>query len=375
MCDVYPLTSASDYSKLERTFFTRSRLSDLSCLVIGAGALGNEVARVLGLLGVGEVIAVDPDIVEAANLPRSMFFVSNRNAVGRNKASALVEAAAAMFPEVHWSGIAAEVADVGFQVITEADLLFSCGDSDLVRMEVAYISNKLRIPVVDAGLGTQNYSHGRVTYFPGTRDRACYCCMLTPRKRRELLEVWETTLHSCSAQSALDESDFVSTPTMASAIGAIQVELGLRNHFRALDGFTVETITLEIRLHPERSLSEFSIPLSGDCPFHERGCELLQSLPRPDCTIKALLNSTGAQALELDWPICTKAKCINCGHTWVPMLRLAVLRRKVICPACRIQKISEIEVLRTIGVDSPWAALTPLELGLPANHLHTLVRD
>jgi molybdopterin/thiamine biosynthesis adenylyltransferase len=43
-------------------------------LMVGAGAVGNEVCKNLGLLGVGKIILVDPDKVAASNLNRCVFF-------------------------------------------------------------------------------------------------------------------------------------------------------------------------------------------------------------------------------------------------------------------------------------------------------------
>ncbi|MFW9935993.1 MAG: ThiF family adenylyltransferase [Candidatus Thorarchaeota archaeon] len=45
-----------------------------SVLMVGAGAVGNEVCKNLGLLGVGKIILVDPDKVAASNLNRCIFF-------------------------------------------------------------------------------------------------------------------------------------------------------------------------------------------------------------------------------------------------------------------------------------------------------------
>ncbi len=43
-------------------------------LMVGAGAVGNEVCKNLGLLGVGKIILVDPEKVAASNLNRCIFF-------------------------------------------------------------------------------------------------------------------------------------------------------------------------------------------------------------------------------------------------------------------------------------------------------------
>jgi molybdopterin/thiamine biosynthesis adenylyltransferase len=42
--------------------------------MIGAGAVGNEVCKNLGLLGIGKILLVDPDKVAASNLNRCVFF-------------------------------------------------------------------------------------------------------------------------------------------------------------------------------------------------------------------------------------------------------------------------------------------------------------
>jgi adenylyltransferase/sulfurtransferase len=367
---VYPETYAADYSRLEGTPFTRSRLRKLQCVVVGAGALGNEVARVLGLLGTGRVTVVDPDVVEATNLPRSIFFHGGKN-IGQNKASALAMAAAAVFAETEWRAIDREIADVGFQRLADARLLFSCVDSDLARLEIAYISTRLRVPVVDGGLGRQNYSHGRVTYFPGLPDQACYGCMLSARKRRELLELWQATLRPCNPDDEAADTDLVSTPTMAGIIGCIQAEVGLRSLFQAADGVPSSSRSMEIQIHPARRMEDFAVPVSADCPFH-RADQVLTALPRADATFEELLDGSGGDAVVLDWPICVEAKCMDCGKEWSPVLRLAALRRRGSCPACGSRSFLELKTLHAIGRDSAWLRQTPSGLQLPADHLYSV---
>jgi molybdopterin-synthase adenylyltransferase len=130
---VYPLSASNvDYSKLSQTPFNSKLLRELAVIVVGAGALGNEVARILGLLGTGRVTVVDPDIVEASNLPRSTFFW-DKDSAGQNKAKVLTKIASAWFTDTTWYAIPVEIADVGFQKIKASDLIFSCVDSDLAR--------------------------------------------------------------------------------------------------------------------------------------------------------------------------------------------------------------------------------------------------
>jgi molybdopterin/thiamine biosynthesis adenylyltransferase len=51
-------------------------LSSKSALVIGVGGVGSWLALDLALIGVGTLIIIDPDVIEASNLNRTMFKVS-----------------------------------------------------------------------------------------------------------------------------------------------------------------------------------------------------------------------------------------------------------------------------------------------------------
>ena len=74
------------------------RLAGLHVVVVGAGAIGNEVVKNLALMGVGRIDVCDFDRVELHNLTRSIFL---REAdVGRSKAAAVAERAAEVDPNV-----------------------------------------------------------------------------------------------------------------------------------------------------------------------------------------------------------------------------------------------------------------------------------
>ena len=56
------------------SWWKREKVQAAKVLVVGAGALGNEVIKNLALMGIGNLYVVDFDTVEAANLSRSVLF-------------------------------------------------------------------------------------------------------------------------------------------------------------------------------------------------------------------------------------------------------------------------------------------------------------
>jgi adenylyltransferase/sulfurtransferase len=361
-----PPPQLNDYSRLEQTLFAPAGVRSLHALVVGAGALGNEVVKALGLIGVGSITVVDPDLVEPSNLTRSFFL--RQATPGTGKAVSLAAAASALFPDTRFTAFPVEIADVGLQLVSSAHLIFACVDSDLARLEIAYISTKLDRPVCDAGLGVPNYSHGRVSFFPG-RAAACYGCTLSRRKRAELLTFWDASVRPCTAPPGVAPNP--STPTMSAIIGALQADTGVRHYLEHASAASA----LELTLVPVPRLESFSLPLSPACPFHGPAAPPL--LPAGDLSRSVRqffldAGSTPGACLLLDWPICVDARCRACLHRWSPFLRSAKFRRHAVCPSCASRDILELAAIRSIGPASPWSDLTLLDLGLPEQHLVTV---
>jgi len=365
-------TTAIDYSRLEGTIYG-SPVRSLKLIVVGAGALGNEVVKTLGLLGVAEVTIVDPDSVEPSNLTRSILFRTS-DCVGRNKAEAIAGAARPIFFETRFSAISREIADVGLARLADANVIFSCVDSDLARLEIAYVSTKLDVPCCDAGLGAGNYSHGRVTWFSG-KSGACFGCMLPAQSRRELLTIWEATRTPCFQFAVGDDSAGIpTTPTMTAIVASIQVHIGLKNYFVR----TQASQTLEVDLDGLTRLERLSLKRSEACPFHwpDVHREQLIPMPAPKTRIGEWLSeldpNPGTEAcLSLDWPICTEIECRDCELCWSPMLRAAVFAR-LVCPRCKSGNLIALECIRNVDQSCNWAGRHFADLCLPSDHLLTV---
>jgi adenylyltransferase/sulfurtransferase len=341
----------------------------MNFVVVGAGALGNEVVKNLGLLGAGSVIIIDSDRIELSNLSRSVFFRATD--CGRPKAETLCLSLSSVFPDTRWAFHNCEVADVGFGELAGANLILTCVDNNLARIETAWLSQRMDIPMADAGLGGPDYWRGRVSFFAG-RFSACFCCKLSPRRRRELLAMSLSTGHSCWASA--ETVPLSSTPTMAAIIGALQVDFGIRCLHESENAGTQDfkAPTIEITLGSNAGLRRFVTSLSSGCPFHSAADQRSVPLCHPRASARDLMDSEGAQRIDLDWPICIAANCLDCGTEWKPMKRVAWLRRYGTCPDCGSHRVLESQNISSLDHNSAWVDTPLLDLGLPEHHLYAV---
>ena len=322
--------------------------------VVGVGALGAEVARLLALCGAGELVLVDPDRLETSNLTRSA--LCGEADIGRFKAEALAQRIGERCPDVRITAVNREIADTGWGALAGCNVLFVCVDRDSARLEAARIATRLDLPMCDGGLGGVTAESGRVSLFGGAAA-ACFCCRLTADRRRELLREWHSQPHPCGAPEAAEVR--ASTPLIASLVAAHQVDGGLR----ALPGG--ESSSIDVRLGALPELHRFQLVRSAGCPFHTTRRRWFAV----ETTFAEALRQHSAVGWE--WPLCTRAKCRTCGREWRPLERVSRLRLRGVCPACGAGGILPVEAIREIRPGSEWEHARPAEIGLPDDHRYT----
>jgi adenylyltransferase/sulfurtransferase len=78
------------YSRLRLIpWWDQEKLRTARTMVVGAGAIGNELLKNLALLGIGHIFAIDMDRIENSNLTRSILF--RQKDEGRYKAEVAAE--------------------------------------------------------------------------------------------------------------------------------------------------------------------------------------------------------------------------------------------------------------------------------------------
>jgi len=354
-------------SKLKRTSYQSCSIETLSVALVGLGALGSEIARLLGVLGIGTVALVDNDKVESVNSLQSIFF-RNSDALGCYKAEVIANHGLTYFPRTRWIPHVAEIADAGFKGLKNCALMISATDSVLSRVETAYVSRKLRIPMVDAGLSGPAYWRGRAAWFPAETNAACYCCQLSENRRAEILSLTCSPVLSC--RWAEENRDMPSTPTMASVVAGMAVDLAFRHGLFAKEE---SSFAWEIDLGNPPGLVRHVLSHSSTCPFHDLSSsntlvELAYNEP-----FQNSLTSLDADAFELDWPIAIHATCLRCHHRWQPLRRMAWVRRYGRCQQCRESARIRYEAIDKITRNSGEAQFSPADLSYAEDHLYTPV--
>jgi hypothetical protein len=361
------MRSPVDYSRTDSTVLNRLSVSDLKVVLVGAGALGNEVFKTLGLLGVGEVMIVDPDWIEPSNFSRSVFF---RETNQKMKAEALCEAGNQWFPDTHWTCACHEIADLGYRDLLPYQALLGCVDNDLARIEISIISKRLNLPYIDGALGGSDYWRGRVTLFPAIGP--CFGCKLMPTRRQQLIRMMDASYRPC--WTVCEQSAIPSTPVMSSITAAMQVDLGLKYVLGVSSSAdTNRSMSVEISLQDLPKIDTISMSHSVDCPFHSSHQANLRPALDDHQQVRDLIGTYGGERIELDWPVCVKARCQLCHTNWQPMRRTAWLRRHGVCPSCQGRQFIELENLRYISFHSEWASKTVTSLGLPPRHLYSII--
>ena len=247
--------------------FALDRVARARMMVVGCGALGNEVLKHLALLGVGHVVIVDFDRVEADNLSRSVLFTADDAKANRPKVAVVAERLRQMNPRMEVTAIEGDVAyDVGLGLIRQMDVVIGCVDNRWARYCINRLAMRAGIPWVDGGIDVME---GTVRVFvPG---KNCYACNLGPEGLKDM-----TRRLSCAGviRRNIEAGKTPTTSVIASVIGAVQVQEALKllcedslrqGELTSLCGsmFYYEGQHLTTRLVRFQAYDD-------DCPVHER---------------------------------------------------------------------------------------------------------
>lgn len=352
------------FSKLTQTNNQLRSLETMSVALVGLGALGSEIARLLGLMGLGHVALVDNGKIESVNLSQNIFF-REKDSVGQFKAEVIERNGFIYFPQTQWKSFTAEIADIGFKNLVNCSLIFSATDSALSRVETAYIAQRLKIPMIDAGLLGSTCWRGRTAWFSVENDAACYFCQLSETRRAEILSLAYSPILAC--RWIEENPDASSTPTMSSVVAGMAIDLALHHGLTSKES---GSFAWDIDLGAPPRIEQHRLTRSSTCPFHCFSEELIE-IPY-DVPLRDSLHVLHVDAIELDWPIAVCATCLNCQNTCRPMRRITWARRHLQCQKCGGSHF-RFQTICRIGRNADEAQYSPADLSYSKDHLYTPV--
>lgn len=344
------------------SWWERDKVRNARVLVVGAGALGNEVIKNLALMGVGNIFVIDFDRIEAANLSRSVLFRETDN--NRSKAEVVAARAKSINPEIHVQYLNADVTTgLGLGVIRRMDAIVGCLDNREARLAVNRFCYWMDKPWVDGAI--QELLGLLRVFKPG--EGACYECTLTEQALRDL-----SLRYSCQllARQNVLLGKVPTTPTIASIIGGMQAQEALKIiHSMPIEpGKVVHFNGLTNTMHTTAYVPR------EECESHWAYGEITELPARAErTTLQDLLRIARADlgpdaVIELDQELVTSLECPNC-HTVEPVLRpmSEITFEAGHCPTCGI--LRDAQFTHVITGQENFLHRTLRSVGVPPLHI------
>ena len=349
-------------------WWDQERLRQARVLVVGAGALGNEILKNLALLGVGKILIADLDNIEDTNLTRAILF--RKADTGRAKAEVAAEKVMEINPDVTAQAHVGDINyDLGLGVYRDMDLVFGALDNREARVTINANCWKLGIPWID---GAIEMIQGVARVFVPGEGAPCYECTMSELDYRLLSQ-----RRSCALLSRDDvlQGKVPTTPTVASVIGGIQVQEGIkllhadrglptlagRGYF--FNGLTHDSYLIQYQYRE-------------DCPAHEQMYEIIEL----DASASTL---TGRQALqrvradlgdkaivEFERELCTHLTCAQCNETREFFCSLGgVSVADATCPTCG--HVCDPSLCHSLTGSEDFLDRTLADIGIPPYDIFT----
>lgn len=132
--------------------------------VVGCGGLGGYILEELARLGVGHIVAIDPDIFEENNLNRQL--LSSPGKLGRAKAEVAAERIAEINPAVTLKPVKELFTRAnGSRFFEGLDCVVDAVDNVAARLDLEAVCSELKIPLVHGAIAGW-YGHV-ATVYPG----------------------------------------------------------------------------------------------------------------------------------------------------------------------------------------------------------------
>ena len=347
-------------------WWDQKKLQSARVLVIGAGALGNEILKNLGLLGFERIVIVDLDKVEESNLSRTILYRDGD--VGSYKAEAAARSVKALAPNVRIRPLVANVVqDCGLGLFAWSDVIIAGLDNREARLCINRCAWKMNRPWIDGAI--EGINGVAKVFLAGTAP--CYECTLGETDWK-LLE----QRMSCNMllREAITEGKIATTPTISSVIAGIEVQEAVKllhgMPTLAGSGFVFEGLN--------HTSYKVEYTENADCMSHFT-YESVTELPRKssEWTLEDLrghgAEDLGATAVVVEFSrdIVRELECPQCGakeEIFAPVGSLTYERGR--CPRDGQRRV--VKTIHSYGGNEDFGKRTLDKLGLPLFDVFTV---
>lgn len=310
----------------------QERLGRSEVLVLGVGALGNEVLSHLAAAGVGKLTIVDFDQVELTNLHRTLLF--REGDIGNPKAASAARELRRLNPEVEVEAIEGDFRFVlGLGYFRRAQVVAGCLDSIEARTAAAQLCALAGVPYIDGGTAGLI---GEVRHYLAG-EGPCYACAIGRDARHRLLARW-----SCAglALTAVPEPERPALGATSGVIGSHQAMAILLTLLGRQESWGFAHLYDGIRGRMEN----IRLPRDPECPNHDGPLEIAGTYPGSvENTSAADLDRAFGplSGIRLRHTLVTHLSC-ECGSRWEKFRPLASLKPDELrCPECGRERTPE----------------------------------
>ncbi len=340
-------------------WWDQEKLGSARVLVIGAGALGNEILKNLALLGFANIVIVDLDSIDASNLSRSILYRAAD--VGRRKADVAADAVRNIFPEAQVHPITANVVHgLGLGLFAWADVVLAGLDNREARLWINRACWKMNKPWIDGAI--EGINGVARLFLPGKPP--CYECTLGETDWAILNKRMSCNLLALESDT---EGKVATTPTISSIIAGLQVQEAVK----LLHGLPVLAGKGFIFEGLNHTSYKVEYTENADCMSHHTFAELISlEETSAELTLAQLLARTRRQLssqeviLEFSRDIIHKLACPGCGaeeELFAAVGTVPYARGK--CPACG--QMRAVITAHSYSGQEPFGDRTLDRLGLP----------
>jgi molybdopterin/thiamine biosynthesis adenylyltransferase len=354
-------------------WWDQDKLRNARVLVVGAGALGNEILKNLALLGIGNVLVADLDTVENSNLSRSVLYRKADN--GLPKAVVAARAANEIYPDQITHAFHGNVVyDLGLGVYHWADLVIGGLDNREARLSINRNCWRTTKPWIDGAI--QSIDGVARVFIPeshplGAPESPCYECTMSATDWKLLQQRRSCNLLS---KSEMETGKTPTTPTISSIIAGVQCQEAIKllhgMETIAGRGFVFSGLTADSYLTNYQRKS--------DCYSHDTLEEIVAldwsaaTTTAAEALAEARRRLGPAAELELPRDVLEKLICPACGNEESLFASLGRIKSSAAaCPHCAAARPDappvrrEVITFYKIRGDEAFLHRTLADIGVP----------